>query len=259
MMMSDKDISLFESICQEDRASGGDGELCTYNEKRLHRAVKRFVFESARENIVLGEQDGYETRIGRSVADILLGGVIYEIQTGSVRPLAKKLKYYLDNTDYTVVVVIPLKKDTDILRVERDSGELIRKKRSPKHERVKDRLCDLIYISEAVASGRVRLRFLEIFGEEQRYSERVRGRKSGAFDAEYFPLRLESASEYVSPSDFIEFIPQSLQEKDSFSAAEYGAGSRLSGRRLYNTLNFFCGIGILAREKRDGKYEYFKS
>ena len=109
-----------------------------------------------------------------------------------------------------------------------------------------------------MASGRVRLRFLEIFGEEQRYSERVRGRKSGAFDAEYFPLRLEGASEYASATDFIELLPQSLQGRDSFSAAEYGAESRLSGRRLYNTLNFFCNIGILAREKRDGKYEYFK-
>ena len=249
--------SLFERICHEDRISGGEGEFCTYNEKRLHRAVKRFILESESEaGCDIGEFGGYETRVGRHVADILVGDVIFEIQTGSVRPLAKKLGYYIENTDYNIVIVIPLRRNTDLLRVDKESGELISKKRSPKHECVKDRLCDLVYISEAVASGRVRISFLDIFGEEQRYSERMRGRRTGAYDREYFPLGLEGIYEYTCPEDLFEFLPNELMSENSFSAAEYGKAMKLSGRKLYNTLNFFCGMDLLTREKRDGKYEY---
>ena len=256
---TNEEKSLFERICEEDRTSGGEGEFCMYNEKRLHRAVKRFIFESEGLNQSFEEElGGYETRVGRHVADILIRDVIYEIQTGSVRPLAKKLGYYIENTDYRVVIVIPLKKDTDILRVDRDSGELIRKKRSPKHESVKDRLCDLVYISGEIASRRIKVSFFEIGGEEQRYSERVRGRKSGAFEAEYFPLKLENITEYSSPEDFLEFLPSELLREEGFFAAEYGRAMKLSGRKLYNALNFFCGMGVILREKRDGKYVYFR-
>lgn len=258
MTQSDNKKALFEKICNEDRASGGYGELCTYNEKRLHRAVKRYIFESECTRHALSEYEGYETRVGRYVADILLSGVIFEIQTGSVRPLKKKLEYYIENTDYSVVVVIPLKKDTELLRVDMESGELISKKRSPKHERIKDKLCDLVYISELLSLGRVRVRYLEVCGEEQRYSERVRGRKSGAYDKEYFPLSLADVTEYTSPEDFWEFIPRSLNINEGFSAAEYGKAMKLSGRKLYNTLNFFCGMGMLEREKQDSKYIYSK-
>ncbi|MBO5882846.1 MAG: hypothetical protein J6Q78_00365 [Clostridia bacterium] len=259
MMLSDHSKkALFEKICNEDRISGGGGELCTYNEKRLHRAVKRFILESECIGYALNEYEGYETRIGRYVADILVSDVIFEIQTGSVRPLKKKLEYYIENTDYSVVVVIPLKKDTELLRVDRESGELISKKRSPKHERIKDKLCDLVYISEILSSGRVRVRYLEVCGEEQRYSERVRGRKSGAYDKEYFPLSLADVTEYTAPEAFSEYLPAVLSVDKGFSAAEYGKAMKLAGRKLYNTLNFFCGMGILEREKRDSKYIYSK-
>ena len=248
---------LFRVICAEDESAGGDGEFSTGNEKRLHRVLKRFTLETERgSSLSTCQFDGFESRVGSRVADLLLDGTIFEIQTGSMRPLAKKLEYYLENTDYRIVLICPLKKQTDILRIDRESGELTRKRRSPKRESVLDRLYDLIYIGEMLSEPRVTIRFIEIASEEQRYSERVRNRKSGAFEAEFFPRELIGIIEYTEPCEFLEFIPEHLSRGEGFSAAEYSSAVGITGRRLYNTLNFFCSLGILRREKVGNKYKY---
>ena len=82
----------FHRLCLEDLViseNDGDG-IGTYSEKRFPDA------------------DCYEVKVGNYVADVLCDGHITEIQTTAYAKLAPKIRYYLENTDYTVSVVMPL-------------------------------------------------------------------------------------------------------------------------------------------------------
>ena len=66
----------------------------------------------------------HEVKIGRFVADACCDGVIYEIQTAKLGNLVKKLKFYLENTDYKIVVVCPLAQNRRIFWLDKESGEM---------------------------------------------------------------------------------------------------------------------------------------
>ena len=95
------------------------GEL---NERSLHRALKaRYaVAGSATEQAV----DGF-------VADVVAGGRIVEVQTGSFRPLRRKLPRLLAR--YPVTLVHPVARDRYIVKVAADPAVPPTRRRSPKH------------------------------------------------------------------------------------------------------------------------------
>ena len=111
------DREKFAKLCAED----GAGEICAdsiglYKEKRLHRILKRLVCENP---------DAHEFKIGNYVADVFETGRITEIQTGSFYPLHRKLTYYLAKTDYEVRLVHPVIAEKRIIRIDKESGEVI--------------------------------------------------------------------------------------------------------------------------------------
>ena len=90
--------------------------------------------------------------------------------------------------------------------------------------------------------------------DEMRYSERVRYRKSGAYDAELFPRELLGELVLRSAEDYRRFLPEGLSD---FTAAEYASFSKLRGRKLYSALNTLCAVGVLRKEQEGKKYRYF--
>ena len=238
----------FEMLCEEESqiAERGNGEaIGTYGEKRLHRILKRWISDDVR---------AQEVRVGSYVADVLTDEGIFEIQTGSFRPLLPKLRYYLNETDHAVALICPLIVEKRIVRMERESGEVLYTKRSPKHGRVIDVLPEFFWISELLPCERIALEVVLISVEEHRFSERMRYRREGAYDAELYPRALLDCVSLRDLEDYRAFLPP---EMESFTAAEYGAYSKLKARKLYSALNFLCAIGLLRREKEGKKYRYF--
>ena len=93
----------FLRICAEENTSAHERTgIGTYMEKRLHIVLKRYTDD---------DPTHHEFPLLGYVADIFDGDTITEIQTGSLRPLNKKIKCYIDNTDYNVVVVCPIAKE----------------------------------------------------------------------------------------------------------------------------------------------------
>ena len=240
------DNERFDRICEkftDIRADGGS--IGTYKEKRLHMLLKHFVCE---------DSSCYEISVGKCVADVLRDGVITEIQTGSLYPLAPKLRYYLENTDHTVNVIKPVIVSKRIIRVERETGEIIRVRRSPKKVGIDDVMSDISHISDAVMNERFSISVFYIDADEYRYSdERVRYRRSGKFDSELFPRELIDIETYKGMSSY-GFLLDGC--KESFTAKEYGEQKGFSGRALYRTLKLLCDIGLVKREKAGRSYEY---
>ncbi len=244
-------FSRFDRLCAEFETTMAqrDSEwIGTYNEKLLHKALKRAICD---------DENCLEIRVGSYVADVLCDGEIFEIQTGGFYPLAKKIEYLLENTEYRITVVHPLISELLLIRVNGETGEVIRKKRSPKREAPCDILSELYYLRHLVSSERVRFLLPQISGEEYRFSERVRGRKSGAYDAQFFPRRMIGLTEIRMLGDIRAVLPPELRVVESFDSAYFAKLLKLRGRRLSQALKFLCDTGIAKREKDGRKYIYY--
>lgn len=243
-------IERFDELCSTESyilsALSEEEGIGIYNEKRLHRILKRAVCQ---------RESCFEVKVGRYTADILEDGRIYEIQCAGLYPLKEKIAYYLEKTDYSVCVVHPLIAKRTLIRAERESGEVLRVRRSPKKESVESVLPMLFHLASAFENDRFSLALPIIEVEEYRYSEAVRGRKSGKYDAESFPQRLIELKELSKPSDFSQFIPRELEGRD-FTPAEYAPYSSLKGRDVYSALKFLAEIGLLHRRMEGRRVIY---
>ncbi len=243
-MTLDKD--LFASLCEEYGAGYYNGNIGTYNEKRLHLILKHLASQNA---------DDHEVKLGKYVADVFNGKEIFEIQTGSLYPLKKKLDYYLSETEYQITVIKPFIASKRIVRVDRDSGEVIRCKRSPKKAGDAELYSELNWISNYLCNKRISVIALFIEADEYRYSdEKVRYRKSGKYDSELFPRGILDVKE-ISGRESLEHLLNGCP--DIFTAKEFATLHKLKGRPLYAALNILCELSLLKKEKnKNGTYEY---
>ncbi len=218
----------------------------TYSEKRVHRVIKSFLCEDSK---------CHEVKIGRYVADILTEGVIYEIQTKNFKGLLPKLEYYLNNTDYDINIVFPVIAEKRLVRMDKESGEVIRSRRSSRHMGECDLAAELYGIADVWQSPRLHITAMYIACEEHRYSERRRYNKEGRYDSELFPTELLCIKDYKEAEDFSPLLPL----PQSFTAGEYSSHIKRSGRACSLSLAFLLSSGLLSREREGKKYIYYRS
>lgn len=251
--MTDDFRERFEALCREMprgiEADGGGSEegIGTYNEKNLHRLLKKSLCDRAEE---------CEVRVGSYVADILTEGHIIEIQTGSFYPLASKLQYYLEKTGYRVTVVHPLIVEKMLVRMDRETGEVLRRKRSPKRESLVGVLPQLYYLRQIFPAPGLELVLPEVYGEEYRYSERMRYRRAGAYDAEFFPTGIRKITTLSTLEDVKTVLPEELRTGGTFDRACFSSVTGLHGREMGSALAALCTLGILESNRIGKKYEY---
>ena len=239
----------FSAICEEERSISSEKSdwIGIYNEKRLHRILKRLVSENS---------SAYEIPVGRFVADVLTDGHITEIQTGRLSALLPKLKYYAEETDYTVTVIFPIVREKTILRIDTDTGEVLRKRKSGTHGTPSDILPQLYGLREIFPCDRISYCALLVDAEEHRYSEAIRYRKAGRYDCELFPTELIEIKDISGVGDLLPLIPHF---EGGISVAEYGKLRKRKGRNLYSELNFLVSVGLLRREREGKKYIFYKT
>lgn len=235
------DKVLFEALCESLKAEESLG-FSTYNEKRLHMVLKRSISD---------DLTSHEKQVGRFVADVFDGERIWEIQTASLYPLVKKIEYYLENTDFSITVIKPLISSKRILRVDKESGEILRSRRSPKKAGEGELLSELYWLSDYLLNERLEVMALFIEADEFRYSdEAVRYRKSGKYDSELFPRRIIVQRRFCGAESFSYLLEGCPPE---FSAKEFARIRGLRGRAVYSTLNLLCRLSLLKREKTESK------
>ena len=247
--MTELEKSKFDGLCRDDlfmHGTDADG-IGTYNEKRLHRIIKRYITSDA---------SCYEVKVGKSVADVLLDGRVYEIQTSSFRPLERKIENYLENTDLDVTVIRPIVAQKTIIRADRETGEVMYSKKSPKKESLCNVLPQMYYLRNFIKNARVEVRILSVSAEEYRYSERVRYRKSGAYDKDLRPVELFDELSLRGADAYRDALPTALLGGE-FTAAEFSKATRLRGRNASLALAFLVYTGI-AQKRTEGKRNFYK-
>lgn len=248
--MDTRERERFERLCAAEsyavKGLGDEEGIGIYNEKRIHRILKRTVCE---------RESCYEKKVGRYTADVLCGTQIWEIQSASLLPLREKIRYYLECTELKVCVVKPLIVKRRIIRADRESGEIMRMRNSPKKASLDEIPVIIRPLAEFVRHPRFSFRAMLVEVEEYRYSEAVRYRRSGKYDNEVFPTRLVDSLDFNSVDDYRSFFPEQLRGRE-FGAAEFMPYTALRGRDLYVALNALADMGIVERRKEGRRVVY---
>ena len=247
----------FLRLCHEElsRVKERDG-IGLYAEKRLHSVLKRWILDdlSAHEQKV-AERGGKQSRF---VADVLTPeGRIFEIQTGKLYPLAKKMKFYIEQTDHPITLVRPLLAQKHTSWIDPESGELVKRHRSPKHETPLHALAQLRPFLDYLGNPRFTLLLPLIEADEYRLLDGWgKNKKRGSHRYELFPLDLVDTVTLATKEDLLALFPADLPEQ--FTAKIFSKHTRLRGYDLYNALAVFEALGAIAPCGKEGRARLYK-
>ena len=263
-MISDEKRSEFAELCKSVSAGELVGEgIGTYGEKLMHKTLKYFLCpdESCHEvridksGIALTERSvdsKAESGRGGFIADIFNDGEIIEIQTGSFYPMKKKIEFYLDKTDYRITVVHPLAAKKWVSWIDTESGDVSKRRASPKRCVASDALPELFWLSNCLSNHRLSFKLLFLEAEEYRLLDGWgNGGKRGSNRYKLVPIDLLDELSYNAP-DFAKFlVPQGIGEK--FTSKDFASHTKLKGRNLSYSLKLLCECGAIERGEKIGR------
>ncbi len=218
----------------------------TISEKLLHKTLK-FYIES--------NPECHEIPICGCIADIVNESGIKEVQTRSFEKLLPKLCKFLPENN--VEIIHPLTAVRYISYLDEDSGELIIRKKSPKHDGVNRAACELYKIKDFLTSQNltVRLVFLE-FEDFRIKQDKKRRLKNSESLMRRVPIGIKREIVLKTREDYKVFLPDEISEE--FTASELSKLIRLDSRRTHNTLTLLLSLGIIERSGIRGKAYLYK-
>ncbi|MFO7636403.1 MAG: HAD family phosphatase, partial [Clostridia bacterium] len=253
LSMADRVITSFEAyllqwkkecflrICASNRdREGEDNRIGTLNEKMLHKILKQFLD---------GREEFHEVKTGAFVADIHDGREITEIQTRGFEKLRKKLKLFLEECPVTVVYPIACTKW--LFWVDKETGEVSKKRKSPRTGQPYQIFFELYKIKHLLKHPNLRLHILLLDMEEYRFLDGYSNdRKRGSTRHERIPLALAGELRIDHPGEYVKLIPDSLPE--SFHSKDYQRHSGLSLGQAQKALNVLHHMGAVDRTGKEG-------
>ena len=223
-----------EAIAAAQRDAGGRG-IGTLGEKTLHLALKYYFAP---------DPDTHERPLGGFIADAVTGDGVIEIQTRGLSRLKPKLDAFLPLCPVTVVH--PVIAEKTLFRVD-ESGELLAKRRSPKHETVYSAMREIYTLRKYLTDTRFRICLCEL--ELAEYA--VQCGKSRRRKLDRIPLALRRTVMLDTPADYAAFLPEPLPEPLTVPALADAVHTQALSARLY--LNLLGAMGILAEAGRSGR------
>ena len=165
-------------------ASGGIGTL---SEKKMHSVIKYFIEPDASK---------HESRVGNSIVDVKNESGVFEVQTASFNVLRKKLPSLLISNCVTVVHPIPFEKH--IVKLNAVTGEIGKRRKSPKRGSFFDAFFELYKLAEIIEHNNLNILLLLVDTDEYRLEnapvkKRGRRRRSTTERFERIPIALRGS------------------------------------------------------------------
>ncbi len=218
----------------------------TLSEKLLHKVLKFYV-----EN----DPSKHEIPVLGSVADILNDRGITEVQTRSFEKLLPKLSKFLQ--EYPVQIIHPLTQTRYVSYIDRESGEVISRKKSPKHDGINRAASELYKIKELLPNENLTVRLMFISFEDFRYKpDKKAWRPPSKNLISRVPLSVEREIVLKAKEDYGIFLPEGLG--DFFTAREMSKIIKLDSRRTHNTITLLLSLGLIEQSGVDGKAYIYK-
>lgn len=245
-------MDVMSSACNADYEYDGIGTL---GEKHMHAAIKRFVCpDESKHEIKLDAPRGPDEKSKgrrRFVADVLDGNTVYEIQTGSLAPLVKKLDWIMENTDLNVTVIHPIA-EVKWVNIIGDDGHISKRYKSPRADRLNDIAGELYYIRHLLDCPRFSLVILSCEAEQyKKNAEKPKRRGSKYQKYELIPVNLLRAQVFFGLDSYKHFIPESLV--GAFTVKQYSAATKIRGSDAYSIVHTLCDAGLLREAGKVGR------
>lgn len=224
--------------------------ITTYKERSLHRSLKKYFCH---------DEAKHEIKIGRYVADVCDGRVIFEIQTGNFGALRKKLQFYLENTDFEIIVVRPIAQNRRIIWLDEKSGEIKKAPRlSSKHETAASGIADIHYVSEFLENERVSFCFILMEIDEVRLldgygkQKKIRATSVDRVAGEIYSLRYIKSAKDIA-DELLPLLPDERFDRETLSKC-----LKLKGIKLWSIQNLLVETELLKIEKQGRKLIFEK-
>ena len=218
----------------------------TYSEKSLHRILK-LCFEP--------DESYHEIRVLGKIADVCRGEDIIEVQTRGFKRLKDKLEAFLPH--HRVSVVYPLHYEKYIRTIDRESGVISERKKSPKKCRVYDAFYELYNIREFLSHKNFSLKLVFLNVEEYRYNGgSFAGRKTKKERVECVPNSIYDIIELNSKKDYEIFIPEGLSEE--FCGADFSRAIAKRFKYGYSGIQILKSVGLIVEKQRAGNKIIYK-
>lgn len=241
MVITGEDKALFQSACQQVAKEHTRQGIGTLSEKRVHAVIK---------NYILPKKEFHEQPCLGYVADILYEGEIIEIQTANFNTLRRKLEVFLPIYDVTVVYPIPANKW--LLWIDEETGEITKKRKSPKKGSYYQAFYELYKIKSFLTNPNLHFRLLLLDIEEYRLLNGWNAsKKRGSTRYERIPLDLQGDLSINEVEDYRQLIPRDMPIK--FTTKDYQKATKLNMKRSQTALHVLCYIGIINKVGKEGR------
>lgn len=217
----------------------------TLSEKNVHGILK-YYFEP--------DDDNHEVALDGYFADIYNEKGVIEIQTRGFYRLREKLAVFLNH--YPVTVVYPMASNTWVLRFDEKSGEILSKRKSPRHGSVYDAFIELYRIKQYLKCEDLSIVLVFMDVEEYRLSSRSRkvGRKkSDKYDK--VPMGITEIVSIERPEDYLQFVPYELDNEFTSSCFAKACGIGVQHAQVVlNILNYVGAVERVGKQERSYLY-----
>lgn len=236
-----------QKIISKERINLGIG---TYQEKTVHAVLK---------NYFQPYSDGHEQKIGGFVADIVNEDGIIEIQTGGFDKLRKKLAAFLTVSKVTIVHPIPYNKW--IASINPDTGEIGKKRKSPKKGSPYEIFPELYKIKQYISNENFQLCIIMLDIEEYRRPPETnglrRGRRKGYTRFDRIPVELVNEIHINKKNDWYYFIPNLLNVE--YTSSDFAKAAEIPVSLAQITLNILTEVSAVKRIGKKGNSILYKN
>ncbi len=219
----------------------GEEGIGTLSERSLHRILKLY-FEP--------DEALHEVKFLGKVCDIKNAQGITEIQTRHLSALVPKLERFLP--ECPVTVVYPLDRIKYISTVKRESGEILPRKKSPKHCTVYDSFYELYNIRSFLSSPNLTVKLVFLESDEFRYdSGKAFGRRRKRERAERIPNAIVDTVTLASAEDYKVLVPPTLASE--FSATDFNRAVGKGFAYGYSGIQILIAVGLAEKIGKVGR------
>ncbi|MBR0530546.1 MAG: hypothetical protein IJJ76_12395 [Ruminococcus sp.] len=212
----------------------------TLGEKTVHAVLKEYYG---------GGDESKEIKVGGFVADCVCEDGVVEIQTRQLYRLDRKLAALLPVC--RVTVVFPVEREKTIITVDEDSGELISRRRSPKHVTVYHAIARLYGIRQHLADDNLTVRLPVLSVEEFRSANKKRGRTA---KLDRVPTAMSDEIVLTRPEDYAAlFTPL----PDVFTSAELAKLCHIDRDSARQVIGVLKQLQLVTESGRRGRSKLF--
>lgn len=223
--------------------SGGIGTL---NEKTLHITLKSY-FEP--------DKSKHEIKVLGYVADIVNDSGIIEIQTQGLNRLRKKLDVLLDYTNVTIVY--PIAQTKWLYWIDKETGEISKKRKSPKKGNEFDAFKELYKIKMYLNNQNLHICLVLIDLEEYRYLDGwSNDKKKGSTRCERIPIKINQEIFLNELKDYKRFFPSDLNLK--FTSRDFSKAAKINLRTAQIALNILSFKKAIVKVGKTGKLNLYQ-